>query len=54
MRREFPAFSLAYVSQDLYYESRIVLKYLPQAKEVRLVIVPISENRNEEEAGCGM
>jgi hypothetical protein len=37
-----PAFSIAYVSQDIYYDTRILLKYLPQAKSVRLVIVPIS------------
>ena len=37
-----PAFSVAYVSQDIYYDTRILLKYLPQAKSARLVIVPIS------------
>ena len=37
-----PAFSIAYVSQDIYYDTRILLKYLPQAKSAKLVIVPIS------------
>ena len=37
-----PAFSIAYVSQDIYYDTRILLKYLSQAKNAKVVIVPIS------------
>ena len=37
-----PAINLAYFSQDVYYDTRILLKYLPQAAETKLVIVPIS------------
>ena len=37
-----PAVNIAYFSQDLYYDTRITLKYLPQATQAKLVIVPIS------------
>jgi hypothetical protein len=37
-----PAYSVAYVSQDLYYDTRIVLDYLPQAENLKLVVVTIS------------
>jgi hypothetical protein len=37
-----PAFNTAYVSQDIYYDTRIVLKYLPRAENLRLVIVSVS------------
>jgi hypothetical protein len=37
-----PAINLAYFSQDVYYDTRILLRYLPQAAEAKLVIVPIS------------
>jgi hypothetical protein len=37
-----PAFSIAYVSQDIYYDTRILLKYLPQATNAKVVIIPIS------------
>jgi DltD protein len=37
-----PAFNAAYVAQDVYYDSRIVLKYLPRARNLRLVIVTVS------------
>jgi hypothetical protein len=36
------AFSLAYVSQDLFYDTRLLLKYAPRARNLKLVIVPIS------------
>lgn len=36
------AINLAYFSQDVYYDTRILLRYLPQAAEAKLVIVPIS------------
>src|SRR5438445_8545181 len=32
-----PAFSIAYVSQDIYYDTKILLKYLPQARSAKLV-----------------
>lgn len=37
-----PAFNSAYVSQDVYYDTRIVLKYLPRAANLKLVIVSLS------------
>jgi hypothetical protein len=37
-----PAFNAAYVAQDAYYDSRIVLKYLPRAANLRLVIATVS------------
>jgi hypothetical protein len=37
-----PAFNAANVAQDVYYDSRIILKYLPQATNLKLVIVTIS------------
>ncbi|MDQ3803422.1 MAG: SGNH/GDSL hydrolase family protein [Acidobacteriota bacterium] len=37
-----PAFNTAYVSQDVYYDTRIVLKYLPRAAHLKLVIVSVS------------
>lgn len=37
-----PAFNTAYVSQDIYYDSRIVLRYLPRAHNLRLVVVSVS------------
>lgn len=36
------AFSIAYYNQDTYYDTRIMLKYLPRAGKAKLVIVPIS------------
>jgi hypothetical protein len=36
------AFSLAYISQDLFYDTRLLLKYAPKAPNLRLVIIPIS------------
>lgn len=36
------AFSLAYISQDLFYDTRLLLKYAPKARNLKLVIVPIS------------
>jgi len=35
-------FSLAYISQDIYYDTRLVLKYLSETRDLSLVIVPIS------------
>jgi len=37
-----PAFNTAYVSQDVYYDTRIVLRYLPRARNLRLVVVSVS------------
>lgn len=37
-----PATSIAYPGQDLYYDTRILLKYLPQAKRARLVVLPLT------------
>lgn len=37
-----PAVSIAYPGQDIYYDTRILLKYLPQAASARLVIITIS------------
>ena len=37
-----PAVTIAYPGQDLYYDSRILLKYLPQANRAKLVIVTVS------------
>lgn len=37
-----PAINIAYFSQDLYYDTRILLKILPQAAQTKLVIIPIS------------
>lgn len=37
-----PAFNTAYVSQDIYYDTRIVLRYLPRAPNLRLVVVSVS------------
>jgi hypothetical protein len=49
-----PAFNTAYVSQDVYYDTRIVLKYLPRAPRLKLVIVSVSyfsfEGRMEDSA----
>jgi hypothetical protein len=39
---EKPAISVAYPAQDLYYDTRILLKYLPQASNVKLVIITVS------------
>lgn len=36
------ALSLAYISQDLYYDTRLLLKYAPMAPNLKLVIIPIS------------
>jgi hypothetical protein len=36
------AFNASYVAQDVYYDSRIVLNYLPRAKNLKLVILTIS------------
>jgi hypothetical protein len=36
------AFSLAYISQDLFYDTRLLLKYVPRAPKLELVIIPIS------------
>jgi len=36
------AFSLAYISQDLFYDTRLLLKYAPKAPNLKLVIIPIS------------
>jgi hypothetical protein len=37
-----PAYSIAYLGQDLYYDSRILLKYLPRAGNLKLVVVTVS------------
>ena len=37
-----PAVSIAYPGQDIYYDTRILLKYLPQAVNTKLVIINIS------------
>lgn len=37
-----PAFNTAYLSQDVYYDTRIVLKYLPRAANLKLVVVSVS------------
>lgn len=37
-----PAVSIAYPAQDIYYDSKILNKYLPQAKSVKLVIITVS------------
>lgn len=37
-----PAVSIAYAGQDLYYDSRILLKYLPRANRAKLVVVTVS------------
>lgn len=37
-----PAVSIAYPGQDLYYDSRILLKYLPRAAQTKLVVVTVS------------
>ena len=37
-----PAYNTAYVSQDIYYDTRIVLRHLPRARNLRLVIVSVS------------
>jgi hypothetical protein len=37
-----PGFNTAYVSQDVYYDTRIVLKYLPRAANLKLVVVSVS------------
>jgi DltD protein len=37
-----PSFSVAYPAQDLYYDTRIMLKYLPQARDVDLVVISVS------------
>jgi hypothetical protein len=37
-----PAVSIAYPGQDLYYDTRILLKYLPQASRAKLVIITVS------------
>lgn len=37
-----PAVSIAYPGQDFYYDTRILLKYLPQIPRARLVIVSVS------------
>jgi hypothetical protein len=36
------AFSFAYFSQDLFYDTRLLLKYAPRAPSLKLVIIPIS------------
>jgi hypothetical protein len=36
------AFSLAYISQDLFYDTRLLLKYAPRAPNLKLAIIPIS------------
>jgi len=36
------AFNMAYVSQDLYYDTRLVLKYIDRMPKLRTVIIPIS------------
>jgi hypothetical protein len=46
-----PTFNLAYIGQDVYYDNRILLRYLPRARNLRLVIVTVSfftfETRSE-------
>ena len=37
-----PAYNTAYVNQDIYYDTRIVLRYLPRAANLRLVMVSVS------------
>jgi hypothetical protein len=37
-----PTVTIAYPGQDIYYDTRILLKYLPQAANTRLVIITIS------------
>jgi len=37
-----PAVSMAYISQDIYYDTRLLLKYLPRARSAKVVIVSIS------------
>lgn len=37
-----PAVSVAYPGQDFYYDTRILLKYLPRAARAKLVIVSVS------------
>ena len=37
-----PAVSIAYTSQDIYYDTRILLKYLPEAANARLVIINLN------------
>ncbi len=37
-----PAVSIAYPGQDFYYDSRILLKYLPRAARAKLVILTVS------------
>ena len=37
-----PAFSIAYGSQDVYYDNKILSAYLPRAKNLKLVLVPMS------------
>lgn len=37
-----PATNIAYVGQDIYYDTRILLKYLPRAKNAKLVIITVS------------
>ncbi len=42
-----PSFNVSYAGQDLYYDTRILLKYLPQATQVKLVIITITYNSFE-------
>jgi len=37
-----PAYNIAYLGQDLYYDTQLALKYLDRMKSLKLVIVPIS------------
>jgi hypothetical protein len=37
-----PTFNMAFPSQDIYYDTKIMLKYLPQAKNAELVVVAVS------------
>lgn len=37
-----PAVSIAFPGQDFYYDSRILLEYLPQATRAKLVVVTVS------------
>jgi len=36
------AFNLAYISQDLFYDTRLLLRYAPRAPNLKLVVIPIS------------
>lgn len=39
---DVPSLNLAFISQDLYYDNRILSKYLPRAKNLKLAIISVS------------